>query len=189
MTTTDLTIHDHEYREAVACANDLQRQLGAMNKDDPTREQLKADLAAAVERGRAAKEATKQLTGRRNFAGLGSPLHLACIARLPEDVIAELEEEAMAILTERERQAAERRAAKAAAAPAVPTMPAVEAPAPSPRTVVAPAPEVYRVLPRASPSPQIAPAPPAPRPRSPARPPSRRNEVADLFADARRVGR
>jgi len=30
MTTTDPTIPDHEYRAAVACANDLQRQLGAM---------------------------------------------------------------------------------------------------------------------------------------------------------------
>jgi hypothetical protein len=189
MTVTDPTDLEHDYRTAIADAEALQRRLSATAKDDPQREAVKTELAAAVERGRNAKEALKQLTARRNFAGLGSPLHLACMGSLPDDVVAELEEEAMAILTERERRAAERRAAKAAATPAVPTMQAVEAPAPPPRTMVSPAPEVYRVLPRASPSPQIAQAPSTPRPPSPARPPSRRNEVADLFADAKRVGR
>ena len=160
MTTIDPTTLDQEYREAIALANDLQRQLGSMPKDDPARGQLKAELVAAVERGRVAKEATKQLAARRNFAGLGSPLHLACMGRLPEDVVAELEAEAMAILTERERMAAERRALKAAAASqaAPPTRPA-EPPAPpppnvptqAPRTAATrhgptPAPEVYRVL-------------------------------------------
>jgi hypothetical protein len=45
------------------------------------------------------------------------------------------------------------------------------------------------VVPRASTSRLVASAPPTPRPPPPPRPPSRGREVADLFADARRVGR
>ena len=190
MTTTDLTIPDHEYRAAVARANDLQRQLGAMNKDDPRREQLKADLAAAVECGRAAKEAMKQATARRNFAGIGSPLHMACAARLAPDFLLELEEAAMAILDERGRVAAERAAKAAATPPPAPTTaPAAPPPSSSPRTASARAPEVFYAMPRWSPAQPPAPASPSPRPSPLPRAPSRGREVADLFHDARRVGR
>jgi hypothetical protein len=187
MITNDPTIHDHEYREAVACANDLQRQLGAMNKDNPRREQLKADLAAAVDAVRTAKEAQKRALQLRVFAGLTSPLHEAVAARLDPAVAAELEADAIARQAERDRRGVERRAAKAAAAAATPipvTQAVATPPPPLPRTHQEP--EIYRALPRSLPSPRAVSAPPTPRPSPPARPPSRGREVADAFREAGR---
>jgi hypothetical protein len=64
---------------------------------------------------------------QRNFADLTSSLHEAIVARLPTDVVAELEADALACQTGRERQAAERRAAKAAA-PLPPRPPRIRRP-------------------------------------------------------------
>jgi hypothetical protein len=156
MTTTDPIDLEREARDAIANLESIQRELGAITKDDPRRDGLKADLAAALDRVRSTKDAVKEMNARRNFAGLGSPLHQACTARLAPEVVAVIELEAMAILDERGRLAAERRAARAAAAPTIATPPALPAPAPlpptpAPRTTVtrhgpALAPEVYRML-------------------------------------------
>lgn len=188
MTTIDPTTLDQEYREAIALANDLQRQLGAMNKDDPAREQLKADLAAAVDAVRTAKEAQKRAVQLRVFAGLTSPLHEAVVARLDPAVAAELEADAIARQAERDRLSVDRRAARAAVAAATLADPSKN-PAPSPPvTSTGRAPEIYRMVPRAMAPP--APVEPTALPEPPPpRSPDRRREVKDLFRGAaRRLG-
>jgi hypothetical protein len=110
-----LAILEQNHRAAMSHAADLQKQLGALPKSDPARERLKSELATVVDVRR-----------RLAFAGLGTPLHVACIAKLPPEVVAELESEAEAILAAREQAGKERRAARGEA----PTMPP---PAESPR--------------------------------------------------------
>jgi hypothetical protein len=188
MTTTDPTDLEREYRAAVALTEELQRRLTTTTKDAPEREELKAKLVAAVDRARQAKEKQKHATQRQVFAGLQTPLAEAMRARLDPVLVGELEANALARQAERDRKGEERRAAKAAATPqaAPPTTPAEPPAPPSPRTLVAQAPEVYHVVPRASTSRLVASAPPTPRPSPPPRPPSRGREVADAFREAGR---
>jgi len=106
-----------EYKAAVATLEVAQRKLGATPRTDPEARTVAArEVDQAMAAVREAKEALKLENTRRNFAGIGSPLHIACVERFP-GMIAELEQRALEIQVERERVASERRAAKAAAAP------------------------------------------------------------------------
>jgi hypothetical protein len=195
---------EEDYREAVARMDSVQKQLGAMTRDDPGRAGLISDLESVVARVRELKEAIKRMGMQHNFAGCNSPLHAACVARLDPAVVAELETDALARQAEQERSAAERRAAKAAVPPAAPaTPPAAPAPPPLPRppsptpptlaskttaTMRGPGPEVFHARPRSSApvQPVLPAAPPsAGAPRGPVLS-ERRREVAALFQDARR---
>jgi hypothetical protein len=104
------------------------------------REEVKLALEAALARARDAKDAEAARNRMRNFAGLGTPLHEALVARFPPDVVAELEAAAEAGQMVRDQRAAERRAAKAAKEPP----PAAPAPPKSTVTTTKPQkPEVY----------------------------------------------
>jgi hypothetical protein len=76
------------------------------------RARLVAENDALSARLREHKEAQKRENARRNFAGLGSPLHEAAIALLDAKTVAELESTALKNLVARERASAERKAAK-----------------------------------------------------------------------------
>lgn len=137
-----------QHRAAVAELDAAQRSLSSTPRSDPeARRAASHAVEAAHERIRAAKDLIKQENARRNFAGIGSPLHEVLVARLDPATVAVLEADAMARLAERERKSAERRTLKAAAATAA-------APAPAPAAVPAPASGV-RVQP-------LSPRPPAP---------------------------
>jgi hypothetical protein len=102
---------------ALARKREVENRLGAL-RGDPSklaeREALKLENAALDARLREVREEQKREQVRRNFAGLGSPLHEAAVERLPADVVRELEQAALARLAERERRSAERKAGKAA---------------------------------------------------------------------------
>jgi len=76
------------------------------------RKRLVAEDEALSRRLREIKEETKRMNARRNFAGVGSPLHEAILARFDAATVAELEADAMVRLAQRERRSAERKAAK-----------------------------------------------------------------------------
>ncbi len=80
---------------------------------------------------REAKERVKVENTRRNFAGLGSPLYLACVERFDASTLADLERRAVEVQTERDEAAGARRREKeaktAAAPPASPGPPAPRA--------------------------------------------------------------
>ena len=100
---------------ALARKRDVEARLSAL-KGDPARqgerEALKAENTALDARLREYREETKRENARRNFAGIGSPLHEAIVERLAPAVVAELEAAALTKLADRERRSAERRAAK-----------------------------------------------------------------------------
>jgi hypothetical protein len=102
---------------ALARKREVEARLGAI-RNDPSRvaerAALKAENVALDARLREHREETKRDNARRNFAGLGSPLHEALVERLPPALVAELEALALAKLADRERRTAERKAAKAA---------------------------------------------------------------------------
>lgn len=113
-----MTTAEEQYRSAVRELESAQARVGAIPKGDPAREEAKAVFEQAATRVREAKEAVKSDNVRRNFAGLGNtPLFLACVERFAAETIAELEERALEIQTERDEAAAARRAAKATVAP------------------------------------------------------------------------
>jgi hypothetical protein len=100
---------------ALARKRDVEARLGALRGDPAKvdeREALKRENEALDARLREWREETKAANARRNFAGIGSPLHDAMIERLPPDVVLELEGAALARLADRERRSAERKAAK-----------------------------------------------------------------------------
>jgi hypothetical protein len=93
----------------------VEKRLGEIRGDaskDAEREALKRENAALDTRLREHKEQQKRDSARRSFAGLGSPLHEVLQERLSAEALAELEAAAMRKLGERERRAAERKAAK-----------------------------------------------------------------------------
>ena len=100
---------------ALARKREVERLLG-VTKGDPSRaaerEALKAENETLSARLTEVREQTKRENTRRNFAGLGSPLHEAVVARLEARVVAEIEQDALRRLDERERIANERRAKK-----------------------------------------------------------------------------
>jgi hypothetical protein len=101
---------------ALARKRDVEARLGAIRTDPAKageREALKAENVALDARLRLFREEAKRENARRNFAGLGSPLHEAIVERLPPAVVGELELAALAKLADRQRRAAERKAAKA----------------------------------------------------------------------------
>jgi hypothetical protein len=87
-------------------------------RGDPSRaqerERLRAEDQAVARRLAEIKEATKRENARRNFAGMGSPLHEAIVARFDAETVTELERDAMQRFGERERRSAERKAKKKA---------------------------------------------------------------------------
>jgi len=103
--------------DAALRKREVEALLGAIRQDPARREEresLKAELVALDARLREYKEETKRDNARRNFAGIGSPIHEAMVERLPASVVAELEALALGKLAARARRAAERRAAKGA---------------------------------------------------------------------------
>ena len=100
---------------ALARKRELERLL-ALTRGDPSkaaeRDRLRAEDAAVSKRLADLKEAAKALNMRRNFAGIGSPLHEAIVARLNAATVAELERDALARLADREQRAADRKASK-----------------------------------------------------------------------------
>lgn len=108
------------------------------------REEIKLALEVALVHARKARDAEAATNRMRTFAGFGTPLHEAIIARLPPNVVAELEAAAEATQRLRNKRMAERRAAKTANGP--PT-PAVVAPRPpstnGSKAPVRRSPEVY----------------------------------------------
>ena len=100
-------------REVDARLSAIKAQL-APGATTPERESLKAESAALAARLTAVRDETKRENARRNFAGLGSPLHEAVVARLDAATVAELEQDALARLADRERRSAERKAQKGA---------------------------------------------------------------------------
>jgi hypothetical protein len=103
---------------ALARKRELERLL-ALTRGDPSkvaeRDRLRAEDTAVSKRLAELKEATKLENQRRNFAGIGSPLHEAIVARLDAAVVAELEQDALARFAERERRTAGRKAQKGGA--------------------------------------------------------------------------
>ena len=90
--------------------------LLAATRGDPARAaeraSLRAEDAAVAARLAELRDAAKRENTRRNFAGIGSPIHEAIVARLDAKLVTEIEEDALARFTERERRSAERRAKK-----------------------------------------------------------------------------
>jgi hypothetical protein len=101
---------------ALTRKREVEARLSALKGDADKvgeREALKLENVALDARLRVLREQAKQEGVRRNFAGIGSPLHEALTEQLAPDVVAELERAALAKLADRERRSAERRAAKA----------------------------------------------------------------------------
>lgn len=101
---------------AQARKKELERLLAA-TRGDPSRAQERAalreqDAAVAARIAELREEAHRENT-RRNFAGLGSPLHEAIVAKLDPTLVTELESDALFRFAEREKLAAERRELKA----------------------------------------------------------------------------
>ncbi len=118
----------------------IQARLGQINVSDPKRRddafqaerrRLIATLAALDAHVRDLREREGEERKRRTFAGIGSPLHEAIVARLDPALVAELEADALRRQAEREARAAERGASKGAA-PAPKPPPAPGSPPPSP---------------------------------------------------------
>jgi hypothetical protein len=101
---------------ALARTRAVEARLGAL-RGDPSkvdeREKLKLEHLALEIRLREARDEAKRDKARRNFAGIGSPLHEAIVERLHAELVAELEASALDKLAERERRSAERKAARA----------------------------------------------------------------------------
>ena len=100
---------------ALARKREVEARLGAIREDSfkrDEREALKLENLALDARLREIKEQTKIENTRRNFAGIGSPLHEALIERFPSTHVAELERVALAKLAEREQRSAEKKVAK-----------------------------------------------------------------------------
>jgi len=113
-----------QYKSAIAELEEAQRALGSTPRSDPeAREAAMRVVDEATARVREAKEAVKLETTRRNFAGIGGPLHEAIVARLDPAIVVELEADAVQRQAQREERAARRRAAKATAAPPAPKPP------------------------------------------------------------------
>jgi hypothetical protein len=93
----------------------VEKRVAAL-RGDPSRvaerEALKREIGALDDRIREHKEDQKRQNARRNFAGIGSPLYEAVVELLSPEMVAHLEATAMTKLSERERRAAERKAAK-----------------------------------------------------------------------------
>ncbi|MBV9950060.1 MAG: hypothetical protein JOZ69_24680 [Myxococcales bacterium] len=124
---------EQQQRETLAERQGLERQLGAIaDKSDPRRESLKQQMAELDARRVELKEQIKAENTRRNFAGIGSPLHEACVARLDPALVAELEAEAVSRQQERQRRGEERRAQKTAAAAPTPAPPSKSPASPKP---------------------------------------------------------
>ncbi|MBV9948117.1 MAG: hypothetical protein JOZ69_14780 [Myxococcales bacterium] len=123
---------EQQQREVLSTRQGIERQLGAIaDKSDPRRADLKREHEALGSRLSWLKEQIKAENTRRNYAGIGSPLHEACVARLDPSLVAELEADAFARQQERLRRAEERRAQKPAAA-ALPPAPSKSPPAAKP---------------------------------------------------------
>ncbi|HET9960030.1 MAG TPA: hypothetical protein VFQ61_36310 [Polyangiaceae bacterium] len=104
----------------LARKREVERQLAATRGDESKlaeRERLRAEDAALSQRLTEIKEQTKRDNTRRNFAGIGSPLHEAIVAKLDAAIVAELEADALERLAERERRSAERKARRPGGAP------------------------------------------------------------------------
>lgn len=110
------TALETEYRETVARLNDATKRLGTIARSAPERDDAKRDVEALAKRIGELKEARKRENMRRNFAGMGTPLYEAILARFGANVARELEDDAMQRQEEREARAAERRASKQGAA-------------------------------------------------------------------------
>lgn len=136
------------YKTAVETLDAAQRTSSTTPKSDKAaRGAAIAAVEAAHVRVREAKAAVVEIAKRRNFAGIGSPIHEAIVARLDPSTVAALEEDALARLSEREARSAERKAARAVAAPPLAPEPAAPPAAKEPerlerRKVPAPMPEV-----------------------------------------------
>lgn len=108
---SDVSALDHD--AAVARQRELESQLVA-TRGDPARakerERLRLEVEAVARRIRDLKDAAKRENARRNFAGIGSPLHEAIAARFDAATMAELERDALARLAAREQRSAERKA-------------------------------------------------------------------------------
>jgi hypothetical protein len=107
---------------ALARKRVVEARLGAIRADASRvqeREALKAENGALDARLREVKDEAHREQTRRNFAGIGSPLYEAIVERLPVDVVLELEAAALVKLGDRERRAAERKAARALGTPTV----------------------------------------------------------------------
>jgi hypothetical protein len=103
---------------ALARKREVEGRLSAIKGDTSKldeRETLKLENGALDARLRAWREEQKQENARRNFAGIGSPMHEAMAERFPADLVTELERAALGKLAERERRSAERKASKGGA--------------------------------------------------------------------------
>jgi hypothetical protein len=93
----------------------VEKRVAAL-RGDPSRvaerEALKRELLTLDAHIRELKEQQKRASIRRNFAGVGSPLHEAIVERFSPEIVAELEAKALVKQAEREQRAAERKAAK-----------------------------------------------------------------------------
>lgn len=115
--------------DAAACVA-RQREIEARfaaTKDDPNakdeRQAFRLELDAVVARLREPKEQVKAENMRRNIAGIGSPLHEACVAMLGADTVARLDADALARFAEREARTAARKAAKSGQVSTAPAPP------------------------------------------------------------------
>lgn len=114
---------EQQYREAVSRLQNLQQRLGAIaDKSDPRRVPIKNEIEVAETAIRDLKQQVKKENTRRHYAGMGSPLHEACLARFGPDVVAELEVDAVARQAERDAKAADRRARGAAGSSTAPSL-------------------------------------------------------------------
>ncbi len=109
-----MTNLEQQYRTAVSALEAAQRACGAIPRTDiEARARAREALAEAEARVRDARDEMKQNAQRHTFAGIGSPVHAALATRVPPDVLAAAEAEALAVVVGRERA----KAAKVAATP------------------------------------------------------------------------
>ena len=102
---------------ALARKRELEQQLAATRGDSSRareRKRLLAEDLAVSRRLSELREAHMRENSRRNFAGIGAPLHEAVVARFDAGTVAALEADALARLMERERRSAEAAKVKAA---------------------------------------------------------------------------
>jgi hypothetical protein len=96
----------------------VEARLGAIRLDPSRMDEraaLKAENEALGRRLGELRDATKLDNQRRNFAGLGFPLHEAVLDLLDAETVARLEARAFEKLAAREAKSAAKKAAKAAA--------------------------------------------------------------------------
>ena len=109
-----MTESETRYTSAVAAQKAAEQKAGSTPRTDvEARAAAVLEVKQAADAVREAKDAVKVDNVRRNFAGINSPLHAACVERVP-GIVAELEQRAIEIQADRDRVAAERRAAKEA---------------------------------------------------------------------------